>query len=60
MLYVANVTRQLTIIGICGCARNLDEAFGRIDVADKTIKICLKIMAEGVGKQTPIDENFFY
>ena len=60
--------------GICGCGRNLDEAFGRIDVAEKASEICLRVMASGGAKQTlsdsqlhaiaanfkcPIDESFF-
>jgi len=60
--------------GICGCGRNLDEAFGRIDVAEKAAEICLRVMASGGAKQTlsdsqlraiaanfncPIDETLF-
>ena len=60
--------------GICGCGRNLDEAFGRIDVAEKAAEICLRVMAAGGAKQTltdtqlraiaanfncPIDESLF-
>jgi rhamnulose-1-phosphate aldolase len=41
--------------GICGCGRNLDEAFGRIDVAEKAADICLKVMAAGGAKQTLTD-----
>jgi len=60
--------------GICGCGRNLDEAFGRIDVAEKAAEICLRVMASGGARQTlsdgqlraiaanfkcPIDETIF-
>lgn len=60
--------------GICGCGRNLDEAFGRIDVAEKAAEICLRVMAAGGAKQTlndaqlhaiaanfncPLDETLF-
>lgn len=38
--------------GICGCGRNLDEAFGRIDVAEKAAEICLRVMCAGGAKQT--------
>jgi rhamnulose-1-phosphate aldolase len=41
--------------GICGCGRNLDEAFGRIDVAEKAADICLKVMAAGGAKQSLTD-----
>jgi len=41
--------------GICGCGRNLDEAYGRIDVAEKAADICLKVMAAGGAKQTLSD-----
>jgi rhamnulose-1-phosphate aldolase len=41
--------------GICGCGRNLDEAFGRIDVAEKAAEICLRVMASGGAKQTLSD-----
>ena len=41
--------------GICGCGRNLDEAFGRIDVAEKAAEICLRVMAAGGAKQTLSD-----
>lgn len=41
--------------GICGCGRNLDEAFGRIDVAEKAAEICLKVMAAGGARQTLSD-----
>jgi rhamnulose-1-phosphate aldolase len=41
--------------GICSCGRNLDEAFGRIDVAEKASEICLKVMAAGGAKQTLSD-----
>ncbi len=59
---------------ICGCGRNLDEAFDRIDVAEKAAEICLRIMAAGGVKQTlsdaqlraiavnfncPLDESLF-
>jgi rhamnulose-1-phosphate aldolase len=40
---------------ICGCGRNLDEAFGRIDVAEKAAEICLRVMASGGAKQTLTD-----
>ncbi len=43
--------------GICGCGRNLDEAFGRIDVAEKASDICLKVMAAGGAKQTLSDDQ---
>jgi rhamnulose-1-phosphate aldolase len=43
--------------GICGCGRNLDEAFGRIDVAEKAAEICLRVMAAGGAKQTLSDEQ---
>ena len=43
--------------GICGCGRNLDEAFGRIDVAEKAAEICLKVMAAGGAKQTLTDDQ---
>jgi rhamnulose-1-phosphate aldolase len=38
--------------GICGCGRNLDQAFGRIDVAEKAAEICLRVMSAGGAKQT--------
>ena len=38
--------------GICACGRNLDQAFGRIDVAEKAAEICLRVMAAGGAKQT--------
>jgi len=38
--------------GICGCGRNLDEAFGRIDVAEKAAEISLRVMAAGGAKKT--------
>ena len=38
--------------GICVCGRNLDEAFGRIDVAEKAADICLRVLAAGGVKQT--------
>lgn len=41
--------------GICGCGRNLDEAFGRIDVAEKASEICLRVMGAGGAKQTLSD-----
>jgi len=41
--------------GICGCGRNLDEAYGRIDVAEKAAEICLRVMAAGGVKQTLSD-----
>lgn len=41
--------------GICGCGRNLDEAFGRIDVAEKAAEICLRVMSAGGAKQTLSD-----
>lgn len=41
--------------GICGCGRNLDEAFGRIDVAEKAAEICLRVMAAGGAKKTLTD-----
>jgi len=41
--------------GICGCGRNLDEAFGRIDVAEKAADICLKVLSAGGAKQTLTD-----
>lgn len=41
--------------GICGAGRNLDEAFGRIDVAEKAAEICLRVMAAGGAKQTLSD-----
>jgi rhamnulose-1-phosphate aldolase len=41
--------------GICSCGRNLDEAFGRIDVAEKAAEICLRVMAAGGAKQTLSD-----
>jgi len=41
--------------GICGCGRNLDEAFGRIDVAEKAAEICLRVMAAGGAQQTLSD-----
>ena len=41
--------------GICGCGRNLDEAFGRIDVAEKAADICLRVLAAGGAKQTLSD-----
>jgi len=41
--------------GICGSGRNLDEAFGRIDVAEKAAEICLLVMAAGGAKQTLSD-----
>ncbi|MGE5446975.1 MAG: rhamnulose-1-phosphate aldolase [Bacteroidales bacterium] len=41
--------------GICGCGRNLDEAFGRIDVAEKAADICLRVMAAGGARQTLSD-----
>lgn len=41
--------------GMCGCGRNLDEAFGRIDVAEKAADICLKVMAAGGARQTLTD-----
>ena len=41
--------------GICGCGRNLDEAFGRIDVAEKAADICLRVLAAGGAKQTLTD-----
>lgn len=41
--------------GICGCGRNLDEAFGRIDVAEKAADICLRVMATGGARQTLSD-----
>jgi rhamnulose-1-phosphate aldolase len=41
--------------GICGCGRNLDEAFGRIDVAEKAAEICLRVMAAGGARQTLSD-----
>lgn len=43
--------------GICGCGRNLDEAFGRIDVAEKAADICLRVMAAGGAKQTLTDNQ---
>ncbi len=43
--------------GICGCGRNLDEAFGRIDVAEKASEICLRVMAAGGAKQTLSDNQ---
>jgi rhamnulose-1-phosphate aldolase len=43
--------------GICGSGRNLDEAFGRIDVAEKAADICLRVMAAGGAKQTLTDEQ---
>jgi len=43
--------------GICGCGRNLDEAFGRIDVAEKAADICLKILSAGGAKQTLSDKQ---
>ena len=43
--------------GICGAGRNLDEAFGRIDVAEKASDICLKVMAAGGAKQSLSDEQ---
>lgn len=43
--------------GICGCGRNLDEAFGRIDVAEKAADICLRVMAAGGAKQTLSDKQ---
>lgn len=43
--------------GICGCGRNLDEAFGRIDVAEKAAEICLRVMAAGGAKQTLSDKQ---
>lgn len=41
--------------GICGCGRNLDEAFGRIDVAEKAAEICLRVMAAGGAQQSLSD-----
>ena len=41
--------------GICSCGRNLDEAFGRIDVAEKAAEICLRVMAAGGASQTLSD-----
>jgi len=41
--------------GICGSGRNLDEAFGRIDVAEKAAELCLRVMAAGGSKQTLSD-----
>jgi len=38
--------------GICACGRNLDQAYGRIDVAEKAAEICLRVMAAGGAKQT--------
>jgi rhamnulose-1-phosphate aldolase len=43
--------------GICGCGRNLDEAFGRIDVAEKAAEICLRVMAAGGARQTLNDSQ---
>ena len=43
--------------GICGCGRNLDEAFGRIDVAEKAAETCLRVMAAGGAKQTLSDDQ---
>jgi len=43
--------------GICGCGRNLDEAFGRIDVAEKAADICLRVMSVGGAKQILNDEQ---
>lgn len=43
--------------GICACGRNLDEAFGRIDVAEKAAEICLRVMAAGGAKQTLSDSQ---
>jgi rhamnulose-1-phosphate aldolase len=43
--------------GICSCGRNLDEAFGRIDVAEKASEICLRVMAAGGAKQTLSDQQ---
>ena len=43
--------------GICGCGRNLDEAFGRIDVAEKAADICLRVMSAGGAKQTLSDDQ---
>lgn len=43
--------------GICACGRNLDEAFGRIDVAEKAADICLRVMAAGGAKQTLSDNQ---
>ena len=41
--------------GICSSGRNLDEAFGRIDVAEKAADICLRVMSAGGAKQTLTD-----
>jgi rhamnulose-1-phosphate aldolase len=41
--------------GICSCGRNLDEAYGRIDVAEKAAEICLRVMSAGGIKQTLSD-----
>jgi rhamnulose-1-phosphate aldolase len=41
--------------GICGAGRNLDEAFGRIDVAEKAADICLRVLAAGGARQTLSD-----
>lgn len=43
--------------GICACGRNLDETFGRVDVAEKAAKICLKILSAGGAKQTLTDKQ---
>lgn len=43
--------------GICGCGRNLDEAFGRIDVAEKAAEIYLQVQAAGGIQQTLSDEQ---
>ena len=43
--------------GICSCGRNLDEAFGRIDVAEKAAEITLRVMAAGGAKQTLNDKQ---
>jgi rhamnulose-1-phosphate aldolase len=43
--------------GICGCGRNLDEAYGRIDVAEKASEICLRVLAAGGAKQTLSDSQ---
>ncbi|MEI7524363.1 MAG: rhamnulose-1-phosphate aldolase [Mariniphaga sp.] len=43
--------------GICSCGRNLDEAFGRIDVAEKASEILLRVMAAGGAKQTLSDAH---
>jgi rhamnulose-1-phosphate aldolase len=43
--------------GICARGRNLDETFGRIDVAEKAANICLKILSAGGAKQSLTDHQ---